>query len=73
MKEINEDDLLIEDIVKKNDFLTKNSFKENNKTEKKKIKLRDCSSLIFEKYFIIKKYNKIIKTIKKENKNARKL
>ena len=48
-----------------NDFLIKNSFKENIKTEKKKIKLRDGSSLIFEKYFIIKKYNKIIETIKK--------
>ena len=52
-------------IVKKiNDFLIKNSFKENIKTEK--IKRRDVSSLIFEKYFIIKKYNKIIETIKKE-------
>lgn len=48
-----------------NDFLIKNSFKENIKTEKK-IKLRDSNSLIFEKYFIIKKYNKIIETIKKE-------
>lgn len=67
MKEINEYDFLMKDIVKKiNDFLIKNSFKENIKTEKKKIKLRDCSSLIFEKYFIIKKYNKIIETIKKE-------
>ena len=66
MKKINEDDL---DIVKKiNDFLIKNSFKENIKTEKK-INLRDSNSLIFEKYFIIKKYNKIIETIKKENKN----
>lgn len=51
-----------------NDFLIKNSFKEKIKTEKK-IKLRDGSALIFEKYFIIKKYNKIIETIKKENKN----
>lgn len=49
-----------------NDFLIKNLFKENIKTEKK-IKLRDSSALIFEKYFIIKKYNKIIETIKKEN------
>ena len=66
MKKINEDDFLMKNIIKKiNDFLIKNSFKENIKTEKK-IKLRDSSALIFEKYFIIKKYNKIIETIKKE-------
>ena len=69
MESIREDLLLTRTLVKKiNDFLIKNSFKKNIKTEKK-IKLRDGSALIFEKYFIIKKYNKIIETIKKENKN----
>ena len=66
MKKINEDDFLMKNIIKKiNDFLIKNSFKENIKTEKK-IKLIDSSAIILEKYFIIKKYNKIIETIKKE-------
>ena len=38
MKEINEYDFLMKDIVKKiNDFLIKNSFKEKIKTEIKKI------------------------------------
>lgn len=62
MKKINEDDLLIEDIVKKiNDFLIKNSFKEKIKTEIKKIIASDGHCyVVFKRYFITNNCNEII-------------
>lgn len=62
MKKINEDDLLIEDDVKKiNDFLTKNSFKEKIKTEIKKIIASDGECyVVFKKYFITNNCNEKI-------------
>lgn len=62
MKKINEDDLLIEDDVKKiNDFLTKNSFKEKIKIEIKKIIASDGECyVVFKKYFITNNCNEKI-------------
>ena len=59
MKKINEDDLLIEDIVKKiNNFLIKNSFKEKIKTEIKKIIASDGNCyVVFKRYFITNNCN----------------
>ena len=82
MKKINEDDFLMKNIIKKiNDFLIKNSFKENIKTEKKVIMTPDGSvCMVHERYFIIDNCNEtiyldtlndvlnyILETIKKEN------
>ena len=62
MKKINEDDFLMKSIVKKiNEYLSKNSFKERIKTEKKVIMTPDGRvCIVHERYFIIDNCNETI-------------